>query len=95
MLTVNGEAVISTDQPWNEIGEYTVTGDGEDLAREWLSTANGAFGHPIETLAAPCDLHAAAMVLRMEEQPEDDVMLDRVEGDVQEYDSGVLEGSIP
>lgn len=94
LMTIKGEATIRTEQPWDKIGEYSVTGPGTDLAREWVENAFGAFGHPIGQWAAPLDLHRAAMMLQQEAQPEDDVWLDSIEGDVQEYNSGVPEGKL-
>jgi len=45
LLTTEGEAVITTEQPWEVIGEYTVTGAGAEMAREWIENAYGAVGH--------------------------------------------------
>jgi hypothetical protein len=94
LLTFEGEAVITSLMPWNEIGEYTVTGSGAEMCRQWIEYAHGAFGHYIGKYAAPCDLHRAAMQLYQEAQPEDDVVIECIDGEVLEYDSKVPKGSL-
>ena len=89
--TTRGPATITSMEEFNDLGSFTVTGPGRELAKTWIEEAHGAFGHTIDKYAAPCDLHAAAM--RLEQEPEDEVRFVSIEGEVKEYDSGVPDGS--
>lgn len=92
-MTTEGPANITSEQEFNTLGSYTVTGPGASIAQEWIENAWGAFGHRVGSNAAPCDLHSAAMDLQSE--PEDKIRFMGVEGDIQTYDSRVPTGSRP
>lgn len=94
VLTHEGEGIITSNQPWNTIGEYEVTGEAAEQVREWIENEYGAFGHTIGTHAAPCDLHRAAVMQQQMFQPEDDFVVESIEGDVQEYDSKTPAGCV-
>ena len=93
LQTSQGPAIIGSDNGWTERGRYAVVGPGKQAAKNWVENAIGAFGTVIGEHAAPMDLHYAAIML--EESPEPGLALERIVGDVQEYDSGVPNGATP
>jgi hypothetical protein len=88
VATPAGKAIVHTHQQWNRLGPFEITGPGADIARDWLATAYGAFGHLIGNNAAPSDLHCAAMNLK--QSPETDVTFVDIEDDPDlPYDNGL------
>jgi hypothetical protein len=84
--TNEGPARVTSDMAWNDRGLYSVTGRGKHQANEWLQTTIGAFGSSVATVAAPCDLHYAA--LNLQSQPEDDISVKAIEADAKPYEHG-------
>ena len=90
--TSAGQATIEAPGPWQEMGPVLVDGVGEMIARDWLETTPGAFGHFICDHAAPIDLYVAGLMLQR--NPRAEVQILKIEGEIREYDSGVPEGTI-
>lgn len=93
LQTPQGPALIGSDNGWTERGRYSVVGPGKQAAKEWIKNAIGAFGTVIGEHAAPMDLHYAAIMLA--ENPEPGIAIEKIAGDVQEYDHGVPDGANP